>query len=254
MRLPGDRWIWIAFGAAIAVGALALVLLYAPHGLWKLALFASALTVAIVIGLNPKVRLLVLGTSSVFAGLSGLAFSVFFDFSIQLPDGSTGKVGVEAGTPIEGWIYLMLVVSGLIAVGVHTVFERQDAKDDKSNDEASDDRLIFVAQSDRVRERGSRNESEPISFLIMLSITKPFSAQARIVRADIPDALQSEVLVSAGNGVFADNLVTKKNGCEARIDVSFPARMATQMPFTRSVTLIDDRAQKSRSIDIQFEA
>lgn len=253
MTLPGDRWIWVTIGAAIAVAALVLVLAYTPYGHWKLALVAAAFTVALVIGLNPDIRLLVLGTSSVFAGLAGLSSTVLFSFSVRLPDGSTGQVGVEAGTPVEGWIYLALIISGLVAVGAHTVFQRQAATG--QIEALSDaDTLTYVAHTAQVRAQSPRNDEEPVRFRIMMSVSKSFSRQVRIVRSDIDGALSTEVLVSNGDGLFADNLVTKKSGCEVRIDARFSAELAKELPFQKEVRLVDDRGTVSDPIQITFQA
>ena len=61
-KFDADRWYVIALSAGVGATALLLLFLYAPNGVWKVAIAVLLGVAAVVMMWNPRYRLLALGS------------------------------------------------------------------------------------------------------------------------------------------------------------------------------------------------
>ena len=117
-RRSEDTWQWVAYISGIGAALLFLLLLYAPNGSWKLALLVMIVVAVGVMLANPRYRLLALGSSTVLTGLAGIVAEITATFSAKLPSGGTFTAGVEGGTNIPPYIFVLVLLIGAAMVTI----------------------------------------------------------------------------------------------------------------------------------------
>ena len=254
-QVQTDNWHWVALGSGVGATLLLLLLLYGPNGIWKAALIVLlAVTLAVMLA-NPRNRLLAIGTTSCLTALVGFAADISFNLSATFPGGGILQGGVEGGSDVPPFVFLLLLFLGLVAVAVDAVGRGWLFPSLRRKDETRPD-LTFALSSADVVLTSEFSRDGWKRFHIRLSVSKDAGIAVRLTSVAIKDASIAEFAVGIGDGVQTSQTVDGTSASEMSILGDFPDAKLSRGRAKRKITVVDEfnRQWVAGQITFQSEA
>ncbi len=238
-RTGNDNWLWIALGAGIGATALFFLLLYAPNGMWKLALVVLLVVALVVLLANPRNRQLAIGTTSALTGLAGFVTDISFSLSATFPGGGILQGGVEGGTDIPPVYFILLLIVGLVAITVDAIGRGWIFPSFRKKDETRPE-LSFVLSDADVMLTGGLSGNGQKRFHIRLSVSKDLGNAVKLTSVVIKDATVTEFAIGSGDGVQISQTVEGSSASEMSILGDFPQAKLSRGRAKRKVIIVDE--------------
>lgn len=238
-KFEADRWHLVAIGAGVGATCLFLLFLYAPNGIWKVAVTLLLIVALIVMMWNPRYRLLALGTAAAATGVAGFVTELSLNVSATLPGSGVFSGGVEGGSDVPPMYYLLLFFAGVATVAFDAVGRGWIWASKPEPDPARPE--LSFALSDTSISLSDDLASKDISrFYLRLSVSKANGVAVKIVRVEITDAEILEFGVGDGDGVQKSATIDRTGGSDISVLGTFPKTILSQGPTERAVTVVDE--------------
>lgn len=247
-----DRWPFVSLVSGVAAMAVALVVLYAPGGLWKFAVGIGVIVTIFMLGSNPQRRMLAIGTAAALTGIGGLAATFLFSAEISLPGGRTASGLLTLSSDAAPWVFLALTIVGLVAVGWD--IKRWDGFSDSNpivDVSEAPDQLILVPHKDGAT-IGTADNNGLRRFSIELSLSLSSEEAMRIVNVELEGADDVEFGISDGDGVHTETTINSMSGCDLVVSGTFNENDVPNGPFERELIVVNDQAIRYGPISISF--
>jgi len=238
-QIRTDNWHWIALGSGAGATLLFLLLLYAPNGVWKLAVAVLLLVALLVLLANPRNRLLAIGTTSALTGVAGFVTDVSFNLAATLPGVGMLQGGVEAGSDIPPIFFVLLLVIGLTAITIHAVGRGWIFPTLRKKDETRPE-LIFALNDPTVTLTNEFSGDGQKRFHIRLSVSKDAGNAVDLASVAIKDATITEFGVGAGDGVHMSQSVEASGASQLSILGEFPDAKLSRGRAKRKIIVVDE--------------
>tara|TARA_R110002124_G_scaffold65409_7_gene178893 strand:- start:1143 stop:1919 length:777 start_codon:yes stop_codon:yes gene_type:complete len=235
-----DRWHFVALGSGIGAMLLFWLFLYAPNGMWKLAV-AILLAVALVVMMwNPRYRLFALGTAAAITGIAGFVTELSLNVTATLPGGGILSAGVEGGTDVSPAYFIALFGLGITTVAFDNVGRGWLWSLVHTNDTARPD-LSFVLHDSAVKLTERLAENGDRRFHLSLSASKAEGVAVSLVRIEIKDAEILEWGVGKGDGVQNSMRIEHNSGSELSILGTIPeSKISRGSAIKREIAIVDE--------------
>jgi len=238
-QVQADNWHWVALGSGAGAAVLFLLLLYAPNGMWKVALLILLVVALGVLLANPRNRLLAIGTASALTGLAGFVTDVSFNLSATLPGGGIFRGGVDGGSDIHPIFFLLLLFIGVVATAVDAIGRGWIFPARRKNDETRPE-LSFVLNDTNVTLTNEFSGDGQKRFHIRLTVSKDAGNAVELASVDIKDAIITEFGVGAGDGVHTSQTVESSGASHLSILGEFPDAQLFRGRAKRKIIISDE--------------
>lgn len=238
-KFVADTWHWIALGSGIGVTVLLLLFLYAPNGVWKVAIAVLLGVAAIVMMWNPRFRLLALGTAAAATGVAGFVTELSLNVSATLPGNGVFSGGVEGGSDVPPIYYLLLFFAGVATVAFDAVGRGWIWASEPAPDPARPELFFSLRETSIALSQDPTNEGAG-RFYLRLAASKADGAVVKIARVEIMDADILEFGVGDGDGVQKSATIDRIGGSDLSVLGTFPWTFLSHGPAERTVAIIDE--------------
>lgn len=238
-KFDADRWYVIALSAGVGATALLLLFLYAPNGVWKVAIAVLLGVAAVVMMWNPRYRLLALGTAAAATGIAGFVTELSLSVSATLPGNGVFSGGVEGGSDVPPIYYLLLFFAGVAAVAFDAVGRGWIWVSKPKPDTARPELAFSLSDTSIALSEDATNKGAG-RFYLRLSVSKAEGAAIKITRVEIMDAEILEFGVGDGDGVQKSATIDRTGGSDLSVLGTFPWTFLSHGPAERTVAIIDE--------------
>lgn len=238
-KFEADRWHLIALSAGGGATGLLLLFLYAPNGIWKVAVALLLIVAVIVMMWNPRYRLLALGTAAAATGIAGFVTELSLNVSATLPGSGVFSGGVEGGSDVPPIYFIGLFLAGVVTVAFDAVGRGWIWASGPKPDPARPE-LSFVLSDTSIVLSGNPATEDAGRFYLRLSVSKADGAAVKIARVEITDAEILEFGVGDGDGVQKSATIDRSGGSDLSVLGNFPKTILSQGPVERAVTIVDE--------------
>lgn len=238
--------------AAIGAAIVAALVIYFPHGQWKLVLLL-AVAVGIIVALrNPKFLLMRMGAVCVTAGVVGLTASFAVRADVQAPDGSKGSVDIAIELLVSEWALIIVIVVGGAMIVADRIWPYGGRV--SGGGETKDSRTLALVASQEIFPLSPVvNETHRERFAIVLPATNKTDHALRILRAEIAGAEKLRLGVDNNDRVFGGDTVPAGETRDLQV-VGETASSANDGGLVRrELFLIDSDGARHGPIELTFE-
>lgn len=221
--------------------------------MWKLAVGVLLSVTLFLLMINPRNRLLMIGTTSAFTGLAGFVTEISFKLSATLPGGGILQGGVEGGTDIHPGFFLLLLAIGIIAIGFDAVGRGWIWPAFRRKDETRPE-LSFTLSGTDIPLTSEFSADGQKRFHIHGTVSKDAGNSVQLVSVDIKDATLAEFGVGSGDGVHASRIVEMTGASNVSILGDFPDAKLSRGRAKRQVFVVDEFARRWPAGHITFRS
>ena len=252
-QIENDSWHWVALASGVGATVLFLLLLYAPNGMWKVALLILLVVALVVMLANPRNRLLAIGTASCLTALACFAADISFNLSATLPRGGIFQGGVEGGSDIPPIFFILLLVVGLVAIAVDSVGRGWIFPSLRKKDETRPELTFVLSTTDVVLTNEFSGDGQK-RFHIQLSVSKDAGHAVQLTSVAIKDASITEFAVGSGDGVQTSQTVEGTGASEMSVLGEFPEARLSRGRAKRRITVVDEFNRRWVAGHITFQS
>lgn len=238
-KFEADRWHLVAIGAGVGATCLFLLFLYAPNGIWKVAVTLLLIVALIVMMWNPRYRLLALGTAAAATGVAGFVTELSLNVSATLPGNGVFAAGVMGGSDVPPIYYLLLFFAGVATVAFDAVGRGWIWASKPKPDPARPELAFSLSDTSIALSEDPTNKGAG-RFYLRLSASKADGADVKIARVEIMDAEILEFGVGDGDGVQKSATIDRTGGSDLSVLGTFPWTLLSHGPAERTVAIIDE--------------
>lgn len=234
-----DKWYLIALSAGVGATALFLLFLYAPNGVWKVAVALFLIIALIVMMWNPRYRLLALGTAAAATGIAGFVTELSLNASATLPGNGVFVAGVKGGSDVPPIYYFLLFFAGVATVAFDAVGRSWIWASKPKPDPARPELAFSLSDTSVALSEDPTNEGAG-RFYLRLAASKADGADVKIARIEIMDAEIQGFGVGDGDGVQKSATIVRTGGSDLSVLGTFPWTLLSHGPAERTVAIIDE--------------